>query len=146
MQNLIIKPKIVETHDQVGALQLSDQFVHLFFAVDFIAASRCAVSHPHAQAHLRNIAPTTDFIRRFLRFQIKIDNVFCHGRKFYNWRIAVYELFQLPMRLMLPRRKSCLIWIGTMMAGKLPHKITSLAFASRKFFACPLSIFLTTTC
>ena len=49
------------------------------------------------------------------------------------------------MRLMLLRRKNCLIWIGTMRTGKLAHKINSLASASRKFFACPRFIFLTNT-
>jgi len=78
VQHFVIEAQIVETDDEVCALQFLEQRVHLRFAVNFVFARRAAARHGDTHAHLGNVAPTAHFIGGLLRFEIKINNVLCH--------------------------------------------------------------------
>src|SRR5437667_12800947 len=75
MQNLVIETQIIEAHNQIGALQFSDEVVDLFFSVNPVIPACRAVSHAYAHAHLTDLVPPADFVGRFLRFQIKINSI-----------------------------------------------------------------------
>src|SRR5439155_22830668 len=66
---------IIETDDQISALQLRDELVHLLLAVDFVSALAGVVGDGDAQAHETDFVPATDFVSGFLGFEIEIDNV-----------------------------------------------------------------------
>ena len=93
VQHFVIEPQIVETNDEIGALQFVDEVIYLRFAVDFIFAARGAVSHADAHAHLGNVAPAADFIGGLLRFEIEVNNVLGHGTLIYDMRFTIYEPF-----------------------------------------------------
>ena len=90
VQDLVIEPQVVETDDEVGALQFVDQVVHLRLAVDFVFAARRAVGHAHAHAHLGNVAPAANFLGGLLRFQIEINQVLGHVS--LNLRFVICDL------------------------------------------------------
>jgi hypothetical protein len=106
VQHFVVKPQIVEADDHVGALQFPEQIVDLRFAENFIFARQTAARHADAHLHLRNIAPAADFIRRLLRFQIEINNVF-QCRQIYDLRYTIYESkFGLKRQIFLRVAKS----------------------------------------
>ena len=75
MQHLVVEPQIVETDDQVGALQIRDEIVHLFLAVNLVIAARGAERHADAHAHVVMWLQPPTSSADFLRFQIEINNV-----------------------------------------------------------------------
>lgn len=99
VQHFVVKTQIVETDDQIRALQFRDQIADGFFVENFVFAARRAVSHADAHAHFGNVVPAADFISGFLRFQIEIDDVFGHNRsdRFNRiWRIGKIILSFCP--------------------------------------------------
>src|SRR5256885_14720164 len=81
LQHFVIESQIVEANHQVRALHFGDEIVDLLFAVNPVVAARRAVSDPDAHSHLADLVPAADFLRRLLRFQIKIDDVLhCDAR------------------------------------------------------------------
>jgi len=84
MQHFVIEPQVVESDDQIGPLQLADELVHLFLAIDPVFAVGGVVGDSHAQAHAADLVPAADLVGRPLGFQIKIDDVFhpqCDSRR-----------------------------------------------------------------
>jgi hypothetical protein len=75
VEDFIVEPKIIEAHDQIGALQFREQIINRFFAVDSILATRGAVSDPNAHPHFADFVPTADFFRRFLRFEVEVHDI-----------------------------------------------------------------------
>ncbi len=51
VQHLVIEPQIVEADDEIGALQIRDEVVHLLLAVNFVIAARGAERDADAHAH-----------------------------------------------------------------------------------------------
>src|SRR6185369_8966043 len=74
-QHFVVEPKIVETNDEIGALQLSEQIVHLLLTIDPVLPTDAAVGNTDAHPHLANLVPPADLISGLLRFQIEIDDV-----------------------------------------------------------------------
>ena len=51
VQHFVVESQVVEADNQIRSLQILDEVVHLFFAVNFIFAVRRAERHPDAHAH-----------------------------------------------------------------------------------------------
>jgi hypothetical protein len=81
VEDFVIETEMVETDDEVGALEFREKVVDLFFAVNFIVAARGGISNAHAHAHGANLVPTADILGGFLRFQVEINDVL-HRLKF----------------------------------------------------------------
>ncbi len=79
MQDFVIEPQIVETHDKVGALEVVDEVIHGFFVIDLILVIGGAVGDADAHAHFGNVVPAADFIGGALGLQVKIKDVLGHG-------------------------------------------------------------------
>jgi len=81
MQNFVIESEVVETDYQIGPLQFGEEVVDLFFAVNPVSATSGAVGDADAHAHLANIVPAADFVRRLLCFKIEVDDVLRPGNR-----------------------------------------------------------------
>ena len=75
VQDFIIKAQVVETDDQIRALQFAQEIVHLFFAIDAIIAPSQTVSDAHTHAHGADVIPSAHLIGGLLRFQVEINEV-----------------------------------------------------------------------
>jgi hypothetical protein len=79
VQHFVIEPQNVETDDEIGALQILEEAVHLFLAVNCVIAAPGAERHADAHAHAIDVAPAAHFLGGLLRFEIEINNVFHFG-------------------------------------------------------------------
>ena len=79
VQHFVIKAKIVESDNEVGSLQLSNEIVHAVLVIDGIPIACRAVGNTDTHAHLADLVPAADFIGRFLSLEIEIDNVLHHA-------------------------------------------------------------------
>ena len=84
-------------HDQTGALQVRQQIVDLFLAVNIVIAARGAERHADAHAHAGDVVPAAHLLGGFLGFQIEIDDVFQSAR-IMKTEFAIENNFKLPPR------------------------------------------------
>src|SRR5690242_17507214 len=78
MEDFVIEAQVVETHDEIGALQFREQLIDLVLAIDPILPARAAVGDADAHAHVADLVPTTDVLGGFLGFEIEVQNIFGH--------------------------------------------------------------------
>src|SRR6266576_5901078 len=79
VQDFIIEAEHIETHHEISALQVHEQLVHVFLAVNPVVPSRGVERHAHAHAHATDFIPAANFLGGLLRFEIEIYDVLRHA-------------------------------------------------------------------
>ena len=105
-ENGIIEAQDVEPDHQIGSAQVGHELVRIFFQINRIFTLIGVIKHGNGQAHLVNMAPTTDFCGNFLGFEVEVNNVghATNGNRTKSKKGNRFSFGEFDLLILLPRR------------------------------------------